>query len=245
MKRFALGIILAASLVACGGGQHLAYRPIAFGQGGHCYYAQDPGEVLALQRAGLCDPTWTPLLMPPAWHQMYYPYYSSPAYVRSYVPAPSRSVYVDRERSFGSSNRSAIDLEAKKATYLGSNGKTVSAEKIGVAKYGAGNRFGPVGTKFGGGARNATPSPAPSPGAPGGVAPPKTPSSPAHETPTPKAPAPSKSFGGGARNGGSSGHVGGSHVGGSGTGGKTGGFGGGSRGGGYSGGSHSFGGGHR
>jgi hypothetical protein len=152
-------VLFAFVLVACGGGggEKVAYRPVAFGADSQCYYADDPLEVQMLVNAGLCEPHWSPAAMPLAWHQRYWNYYSSPAYYQLYVPEPIRTVYVDRERSFGSLNRQAIATESKKATYRGSNGKTVSADKIGAAKYGGGNRFGPVGKKFGGGARDATP----------------------------------------------------------------------------------------
>src|SRR4051794_26586120 len=93
-KVLGLGLILMLVLVACGGGRPVAYRPIAFGENGHCYYAQDPGEALALQRTGLCPPDWTPTVMPAYWHHRYWNYYSSPAYYRVYVPEPARSVYV-------------------------------------------------------------------------------------------------------------------------------------------------------
>jgi hypothetical protein len=241
MKRVLLSLGLTMALVGCGGGGHpVACRPLIFGGGGHCYYAQSPAEVVALQQAGLCDPTWTPLLMSPAWHAAYWPYYSSPAYYSLYVPRAQRSSYAGLERSWGSTNQTAIAESSKSAQYKGSNGKVVPAEKIGATKYGGGNRFGPVGTKFGGGARDATP------GTPGGSkqppakatpdapdspskapTPSKAPSAPSKAPSSPSAPKSSpggsKSFGGGSRTGGgSSGHIGGS-----------------------GGGSHSFGGGHR
>jgi hypothetical protein len=208
MKR--LAVILCFAFAACSHGQPVAYRPVAYGEPGHCYYAQDFQEALALQRAGLCPPDWQPTLMPTYWHQRYWNYYSSPAYYSVYVPAPARTVYVRSERGFGSTNRQAINTEAKQATYKGSNGKTVPASKIGAAKYGGGNRFGPAGTKFGGGDRAkpaGTKAKAPSPNGPK----PPTAKPPTAKPPAPRAPAspprapvrsPSgggRSFGGGGR----------------------------------------------
>lgn len=232
--------VLAAVLLAgCGGGHAVAYRPAAYGEGTSCYYVNSPAEAIALQAAGLCQPGWVPTLMPVYWHQRYYPYYASPAYYHVYVPAPARSAYAGAERSWGASNRTAIATAAREATYKGSNGKVVSASKIGATKYGGGARFGPPGTKFGGGARTATPGPAPGAGAT--PAPGATPSpAPAAKTapaPAPKAPA------GRAPSGGSKGSPGARSSGG-GSGGRTS-SGGGSRpsGGGFGGGSRSSGGG--
>lgn len=231
MKKIILSIILAAAILAgCGGGHPIAYRPIAYGENNQCYYVNNPAEVITLQAQGLCQPGWAPTLMPLYWHQRYYPYYSSPAYYNVYVPVASRSVYITSERTWGSSNKTAIATASREATYKGSNGKTVPASKIGAAKYGGGARFGPEGTKFGGGsARTGTPSQTPSA---------KTPSSPsvkapsAPSKPASPSPSPSKSYGGGS--GRPSSGSGGSHS-----------YGGGSRSYGGGGGSHSYGGGRR
>jgi hypothetical protein len=146
-----LVIAICLILTGCGGSHPVAYRPAAFGENGHCYYAQDPLEAQTLINQGLCDRSWTPRLMPSLWHERYYTYYSSPAYYAVYVPVQSRSTYQASESTFGSANKAAINSEAPKATYKGSNGQTVTADKIGAARYGAGARFGPTGTKFGGG----------------------------------------------------------------------------------------------
>lgn len=232
MKRFAvcLAVLVSTSvLTACGGdGEKIAYRPVAYGENNQCYYVNDPAEAQLLMDQGLCERSWVPTVMPMTWHHMYYPYYSSPAYYRVYVPVATRTVYVEREKSWGSSNKKAIEGEAKKATYQGSNGKVVSASKIGATKYGAGNRFGPTGAKFGGGDRKATPTssrkvtpetkvttkattsvtakatPAPKAEAPKpkprAEAPkPKTPTPKPKSSPPPKSSGGSKSFGGGSR----------------------------------------------
>jgi len=247
MKRLAIILTLMLIPIACGGGGHrVAYRPIAFGENNQCYYVNNPAEAQMLMDQGLCDRGWVPTIMPGYWHQRYYPYYASPAYYNTYVPVPVRTVYVQSERSWGSTNKSAIATATKEATYQGSNGKTVPASKIGATKYGAGNRFGKPGTKFGGGSRDAT---TPGPGSPGsGVksspAPAETPA--VKSTPAPKAPSapkstPSKPSGGSKSSGGTK-SGGGYKSGGGGS--KS--YGGGSRsGGGYSGGGRSFGGGRR
>lgn len=233
MKRLAiiLGVCMATTVLgACGDDKKeaVAYRPIAYGQNNQCYYVSDPAEAQLLMDQGLCQRSWVPTVMPIVWHQMYYPYYSSPAYYGAYVPAAARTVYIERERSWGTQNKTAINREAKKATYQGSNGKTVTANKIGVAKYGAGNRFGPTGTKFGGGSRNATTptpgspikpdaTPAPITGkapAPKAPAPKATPAPPVPKaprvSPPPKAPSPQPKSSGGFKSGGSGGYGGGS-----------------------------------
>lgn len=234
MKRLAiiLGVCMATTVLgACGDDKKeaVAYRPIAYGQNNQCYYVSDPAEAQLLMDQGLCQRSWVPTVMPIVWHQMYYPYYSSPAYYGAYVPAAARTVYIERERSWGTQNKTAINREAKKATYQGSNGKTVTANKIGVAKYGAGNRFGPTGTKFGGGSRNATTpgspikpdaTPAPVTGkapAPKAPAPKATPAPPVPKaprvSPPPKAPSPQPKSSGGFKSGGSGGYGGGSRGG--------------------------------
>lgn len=192
MKKILATVILAASvLVGCGGGQAVAYRPISYGENNQCYYVNSPAEVIALQAQGLCQAGWAPTLMPLYWHQRYWNYYSSPSYYNVYVPASSRTVYVASERSWGSINKSSIATASKTATYQGSNGKTVTADKIGVAKYGGGSRFGPVGTKFGGGSGRVNTQ---SPSTPS-VKAPSAPSSPSVKAPS----SPSKSYGGSGR----------------------------------------------
>lgn len=222
MKRIKMllvaGLLLGAGLTACGGDDDkVAYRPVSFGADGHCYYVHDQAEVVELQNAGLCERSWAPMLIPQPVHMMYFPYYSSPAYYGAYVPPATRTVFIERQRSFGEQHRTQIATAAKKATYLGSNGKKVAADKIGAAKYGSGARFGPPGTKFGGGVRTADPkAPTPSPKANA----PKSDSKP-KMSPPPKSPSSPKS--GGVKSGGSGVKTGG------GGGVKSGGYGGGKR----------------
>lgn len=134
MKKFIVAAVAATltmlGLGACGGGHPTTYTPAAYGQNGYCYYINSPAEALALQSSGLCPHSWAPLLAPLAWQQMYYPYYSSPAYYNHYVPVGVRTVYISHERSFGSTYRSQIATASKSASYRGSNGKVTTYNKI-------------------------------------------------------------------------------------------------------------------
>lgn len=230
-----IGVVAFAGLGGCGRSEPVAYRPAAFGVPGQCYYLHDPLEALELRARGLCDPGWAPTLMPLAWHQMYYPFYSSPSYINVYVPRAQRTVVLRGERTWGSANKGAIAAQARQAKYLGSNGKVVPASKIGATKYGAGNRFGPSGTKFGGGDRGADPSKprvkAPTVKTPGG-GPSKSPGvkPPTAKPPAPKAPSsPPKSPTVRAPSGGGRSSGGGGYSGGGGGGRSSGGGGGGGR----------------
>jgi hypothetical protein len=161
-RPLALAVMIAATaatLTACGGsGQPVTYAPAAYGANGQCYYVDSPAEAIALERAGLCPPSWHPAPMPVSWLEEYYPYYDSPAYYDTYVPARVRTVYVTRQRSFGASHRSAITTLTRKATYRGSNGSTVRGTKLGgKTRFGSGTSFGSTGRKYGGGsARTGT-----------------------------------------------------------------------------------------
>lgn len=152
----AITAVLAAGLTACDDADDVSYAPVAYGVPGHCYYVDSPAEAVALRSAGLCPAAWAPTLMPLAWHEQYYPYYSSPAYYNVYVPASSRVVYTRTETTFGTTYKTQISTATKTATYKGSNGKTVPASKIGTSKFGSGNSFSSSSgnAKYGGGARN-------------------------------------------------------------------------------------------
>jgi len=69
-------LLLSIALTAC---DDISDAPDAYGENGHCYYVNDPSEVISLQQAGLCPRSWTPVIMPVYWHSMYYRYYDSPA----------------------------------------------------------------------------------------------------------------------------------------------------------------------
>lgn len=143
-KRFAFCItfllLAALGLTGCGGGQPVAYAPTAYGVSGQCYYLDDPAEAIALQNAGLCPHTWAPTLMPLLWHQMYYPYYSSPAYYGTYVIASHRTVYVSHQTTFQHTYASQIKTESSKAKYKGSDGKTYTGNKIKPGKFSNGKK---------------------------------------------------------------------------------------------------------
>ncbi|MGH9011058.1 MAG: hypothetical protein ACRDYF_14585 [Acidimicrobiia bacterium] len=181
MKRWVVAALAVTGLLVatgCSKPERVAYRPISYGADNQCWYVDDPEEVRHLVQDGLCHANWAATPMPDHWRMRYWNYYSSPSYYDVYVPPGRRLTYAASQRSWGEARRTDIETASRQATYLGSNGKAVTAEKIGVAKYGGGNRFGPVGTKFGGGARTPTPNPATPSGA--------SPASPV--TPSPKPP---------------------------------------------------------
>lgn len=148
MKRIVLSAIAAVMAVtglsACGQGSTY-YHPAAYGQNGHCYYINNPAEAIALQHAGLCPNTWLPMQAPLAWQEMYYPYYSSPAYYNAYVPVGLRRGYITSEQSFGRTYHSAILTAERSAVYKSNTGKTTTYSKI---SSGGGTR-----TSFGSGTR--------------------------------------------------------------------------------------------
>lgn len=155
MKRVILAAMAAAlmatGLAACGHND-VTYRPAAYGENGHCYYVESPSEVYGLQRDHYCQSSWTPMLMPLAWHLMYAPYYSSPAYYGTFVPAASRTVFISHQTTFVNTHQSEIKTAVKSAKYKGSNGKTVPGSKFGTRTFsGGGSRGG-----FGGGSNRKT-----------------------------------------------------------------------------------------
>jgi hypothetical protein len=156
-KIIAIGALAAslaggAALAGCGASQPVTYAPAAYGVSGQCYYVQDPAEAVALENAGLCPRSWVPTLMPLYWHEEYYGYYDSPVYYSRYVPASHRTVYVSRQRSFGSTYKSRITAVSGTATYRGSNGTTAKGARVAKAQFGSGTS----GTSFGGGSRGKT-----------------------------------------------------------------------------------------
>lgn len=152
--------LTAAGAAACGGGnsQPISYAPAAYGANGQCYYVDDATEAVSLMAAGLCPPTWVPTPMPLAWHEMYYNYYASPAYV-VYVPANRRSYYTTSQVTFQKTYSVQINTASRNATWKGSNGKTVpgSAVNPGKMSFGGGNaRPAPT---LGGAPRTTAPAP--------------------------------------------------------------------------------------
>lgn len=125
------GLFLFAGLTACGN-DSVAYRPAAFGENNQCYYVEDPLEVVALQNAGLCPRTWAPTLMPLFWHQQYAYYYDYPGYYNTFVPVGFRTTYVTHVHTFEKTYASDIKSASKSAKFKGSNGKTVTGNKIKV-----------------------------------------------------------------------------------------------------------------
>lgn len=159
LRRALLGMLITAVMVAmvagCGSQRRepTIYRPAAFGEQNRCYFVHDKAEVQYLYDDGLCPRNWAPAPMPAYWHDRYYSYYSSPRYVTTYVPKAQRGLYQNQEKAYygtrqGLITKAQTDTKAP-PLYKGSNGKTVTADKIGVTKYGSGNARG----AFGGGVR--------------------------------------------------------------------------------------------
>ena len=150
MRKLLLPLLAAAltlgGVAACGH-DDVTYTPAAYGENGHCYYVEDPHEVDTLWSDGRCDRSWTPTLMPIFWHEMYYPYYSSPAYYNRYVPVATRTVYVQHSTTFYTANKSAILTAEKQATYRGSDGKTVKGNKVAPTRFGGGSRTSGSGSR--------------------------------------------------------------------------------------------------
>ena len=145
--------VTATMAAACSSQQApLTYAPAAYGVPGHCYYVDDPAEAVALRAAGLCPASWAPALAPLAWQETYWDYYSSPAYYNVYVPARIRTVYVQRETTFGRTYRAAIVTRSRTATYRSSSGSVVKGGTLtGKTRFGSGTSFGTTGQKYGGG----------------------------------------------------------------------------------------------
>lgn len=89
------------------GATETAYVPDAFGENNHCYWVLDPREAVTLLASGACLHGWVAWQMPPAWHYMYFQYYSSPTYYNHYIPQDRRTYYsktviVQYEKAHGS-----------------------------------------------------------------------------------------------------------------------------------------------
>jgi hypothetical protein len=111
------------------------YVPAAFGENGQCYYVDDPSEATALVAEGSCPSDWTPAPMPVVWHQRYFPYYSSNAYILAYVLASHRSAYISSESRFGTTYQAGIAAAVKSAVYRGSSGQQVTGDKVDVSRF--------------------------------------------------------------------------------------------------------------
>src|SRR4029077_16922969 len=74
--------------------------------------------------------SWVPPPMPLWWHTRYASYYDSPAYYGTYVPAASRTIYVQHVHTFESSNAGAIRSASTTGTWKSSDGTTVSGTKV-------------------------------------------------------------------------------------------------------------------
>jgi hypothetical protein len=127
----ALTILSATLLAACDMADDVSYAPVAYGENGHCYYVTDPAEVVDLQQAGLCPRAWTPVIMPIAWHAMYYSYYDSPSYYDRYVPSARRTYYKTTVITKSETTyKTEITQDSSKAKYKGSDGKQYTSTQV-------------------------------------------------------------------------------------------------------------------
>lgn len=142
-------VMMVAGLTACGNSDAV-YRPAAYGENGHCYYVDSPDEVYGLQRDGYCPNTWVPMLMPTYWHLMYAPYYSSPAYYGTFVPASRRTTYITVQKTYVNTHQSQIKSAVKSAKYKDAKtGKTVPGSKFGTRTFTGGTGRGGFGSGSG------------------------------------------------------------------------------------------------
>jgi|SRR5947209_5164854 len=126
-----LCVVCCMLFVACDGDQAVSYAPDAYGENGHCYYAYDPAEVIALQQAGLCPQSWTPLTMPLYWHSMYYMYYDSPSYYDHYIPVARRTYYrTTVVRQFETVHRTEITRYSSRGKWKGTDGKEYNGKTL-------------------------------------------------------------------------------------------------------------------
>jgi hypothetical protein len=169
MKRILQLVAVVVALTACGGDQaQLAYQPAAYGVPGQCYYVESPLEVTSLYAHHLCPSTWAPTPMPLWWHTRYAGYYDSPSYYGTYVPASSRTIYVQHVHTFESTNAGAIRSASTNGTWKGSDGKTVSGAQVaGDVKSGKAGFSGGARGGFSGGGTGAAPKTGGSSGAGG------------------------------------------------------------------------------
>jgi hypothetical protein len=134
LSLFVVLLVLSTTLLtACDdiGMDDLSYAPDAYGENGRCYYAYDPAEVVALQRAGLCPRTWTPVIMPVVWHSTYYMYYDSPSYYDHYIPVQRRTYYrTTVVKRFEVEHKTEITRYSSKGKWKGSDGKRYSGKIV-------------------------------------------------------------------------------------------------------------------
>lgn len=145
------GLFAAVALLAgCGGHKQTSYYPSAYGEGGACYYLDDPYEARILVQDGRCQSSWAPTPMPYLWRARYADYYDSPSYYTRYVVVEHRTVYVQRAKTWEQQNKSTIDSQRGAATYVDPKGKKytglqVSKKVTGQTSVGGGDRKTGVG----------------------------------------------------------------------------------------------------
>jgi hypothetical protein len=131
MIRKIIACLACFCIVLSGCGEPVYYAPYAYGENGHCYYVYDAGEVVELQKAGLCHATWVAYPMPVYWHAMYYSYYSSPVYYNHYITARQRTYYKTVViTKFDREHRTEIRQYGSRGRWKGSDGKAYDGGKV-------------------------------------------------------------------------------------------------------------------
>ena len=71
-----------------------------------------------------------------AWHEEYYSYYASDAYIDTYVPRAQRTTVISQQKTFAKTYKTAIITRSKTATYKSSSGTTVKGSKLTLVSQG-------------------------------------------------------------------------------------------------------------
>lgn len=155
-------LLLAIVMLAACGSTPATYQPTAFGPtvNGqlYCAYMVSPLECsgrpgipyqMPLVQPGYYNPSGTDLLSQLfMWHLMYHAWYGSPSYYNHYVPVAYRTTYVTRYvTTFDTRYSSSERVAQSRATYRGSNGRTVSGNQVNTGRLAPPRNNGGSGTK--------------------------------------------------------------------------------------------------
>lgn len=156
LSHLVLGVLIAvAGLTACGEAKADEFIPATYGADGQCYYVESEEEVRVLKDDGLCEQADRPTQASSTtsgteWLLLYALFLNSPAYYDRYVPAATRTVYIERRTEFNRVNDAKIKEYAPRAKYRGNDGKIYTGDKVKPGQFGNG------GKGFGGGTRKCS-----------------------------------------------------------------------------------------
>jgi hypothetical protein len=156
LSHLVLGVLIATvGLTACGEAKADEFIPATYGADGQCYYVESEEEVRVLKDDGLCEQADRPVhagsdSASTDWLLFYALYLNSPAYYNHYVPAATRTVYIERRTEFNRVNDAKIKEYAPRAKYKGNDGKIYTGNKVKPGQFGNG------GKGFGGGTRKCS-----------------------------------------------------------------------------------------